>query len=140
MAQYFIVFSIVFLTLVFSQEDLPIQHPGTSFISKDTSLWVTATAYNAIEEQTKQGSVGIGAWGDRLTADMKAIAVSNDLIEMGLTRNREVRIEGLNGIYKVMDKMNDRWTRKIDIFMGYDHEAAILWGNRKVKITFKISD
>lgn len=117
-----------------------IKHPENRVLSHDTSIWVTATAYNALESQTKKGNVGIGAWGDLLTDDMKAIAVSKDLIEMGLIRNTVVKIEGLEGIYRVMDKMNDRWTRKIDIFMGKDREAAIQWGKRKVKITFSASE
>lgn len=121
---------------------IPGEIPNPDWLSseRDTTLWVTATAYNAIESQTKKGNVGIGAWGDFLTEDSKAIAVSKDLIEMGLTRNRQVRIEGLEGIYTVLDKMHDRWDRKIDIFMGKDREAAIQWGKRKVKITFSIPE
>jgi len=46
----------------------------------------------------------------------------------------------LEGTYSVMDKMNERWTRKIDIFMGRDRDAAIQWGKRKVKITFSVSE
>jgi 3D (Asp-Asp-Asp) domain-containing protein len=117
-----------------------IKNTKNEILTVDTSIWVTATAYNALESQTKKGNVGIGAWGDLLTDDLKAIAVSKDLIEMGLIRNREVKIEGLEGIYRVMDKMNNRWTRKIDIFMGTDREAAIQWGKRKVKITFSVSE
>ena len=117
-----------------------VKRPENIVLSRDTSIWVTATAYNALESQTKKGNVGIGAWGDLLTEDMKSIAVSKDLIEMGLIRKTEVKIEGLEGIYWVMDKMNDRWTRKIDIFMGKDREAAIRWGKRKVKITFSVSE
>ena len=115
-----------------------VKRPENIVLSRDTSIWVTATAYNALESQTKKGNVGIGAWGDLLTEDMKSIAVSKDLIEMGLIRKTKVKIEGLEGIYWVMDKMNDRWTRKIDIFMGKDREAAIRWGKRKVKITFSV--
>jgi 3D (Asp-Asp-Asp) domain-containing protein len=107
---------------------------------RDTTIWVTATAYNAIEAQTKTGNVGVGAWGDKLSEDMNVIAVSQDLIKMGLTYKTEVRIQGLKGVYTVMDKMHYRWTRKIDIFMGKDREAAIQWGKRKVKITFPVPE
>lgn len=140
MVQSVILYAFVFLAFYFSRENMEFKRPVAICLIKDTSLWVTATAYNAFEEQTKRGHVGIGAWGDRLTAEMKAIAVSKDLIELGLTRDREVSIEGFDGIYKVKDKMNDRWTRKIDIFMGQDREAAIRWGKRRVKITFCVSD
>jgi 3D (Asp-Asp-Asp) domain-containing protein len=49
-----------------------------------------------------------------------------------------VKIEGLPGTYVVLDKMNKRWEKKIDIYMGNDKEAAIQWGKRKVTITWKV--
>ncbi|MBS0000929.1 MAG: 3D domain-containing protein [Cyclobacteriaceae bacterium] len=116
------------------------QGSASPFPALDTTIWVDATAYNATEEQTKKGNVGVGAWGDHIKEGMNVIAVSNDLIEMGLTYKTEVRIEGFRKVYTVMDKMHPRWTRKIDIFMGQDREAAILWGKRRVKITFPVTD
>ena len=98
------------------------------------SLEVTATAYTMAESETKKGNVGLAAWGDQLEPGMKAIAVSRDLIEMGLDHETEVRIEGLEGTYVVRDKMNKRWEKKIDIFMGKDREKAMEWGKRKVTI------
>ena len=65
-----------------------------------------------------------GPWGDRLKPGMKAIAISRDLIPKGLTHDTEVTIEGLDGTYRVLDKMNRRWARKIDIFMGHDRPRA----------------
>lgn len=100
----------------------------------EQSLEVTATAYTMAESETKKGNVGLAAWGDQLEPGMKAIAVSRDLIDMGLDHGTEVRIEGLEGTYKVLDKMNKRWERKIDIFMGRDREKARQWGKRKVII------
>ncbi|GAL15331.1 hypothetical protein JCM19233_6349 [Vibrio astriarenae] len=38
--------------------------------------------------------------GDRLKPGMKSIAVSRDLIALGLTHNQEVRIEGFEGTYR----------------------------------------
>ena len=76
----------------------------------------------------------IGAWGDRLKPGVRAIAVSRDLIDMGLTHNTRVRIDGLPGEYRVMDKMNKRWRKKIDIFMGDDVQGARNWGVREVTI------
>jgi 3D (Asp-Asp-Asp) domain-containing protein len=98
------------------------------------SMKVTATAYTMAESETKKGNVGLAAWGDQLEPGMKAIAVSRDLIDMGLDHGTEVRIEGLEGTYKVLDKMNKRWEKKIDIFMGKDREKALQWGKRKVTI------
>ena len=100
----------------------------------EESLEVTATAYTMRESETKQGNVGLAAWGDQLEPGMKAIAVSRDLIPMGLDHETEVTIEGLDGTYVVRDKMNKRWDEKIDIFMGLDVEAAREWGKKEVVI------
>lgn len=98
------------------------------------SMEVTATAYTMREAETKKGNVGLAAWGDQLEPGMKAIAVSRDLIDHGLDHMTEVRIEGLEGTYIVRDKMNKRWEKKIDIFMGTDVQAAREWGKRTVTI------
>lgn len=101
------------------------------------SLEVTATAYNSVESQTKKGNIGLAAWGDTLQLGEKAIAVSRDLIKLGLTHNTEVKIKGLEGVYLVKDKMNKRWKRKIDIYMGLDVEKARNWGKRQVLIFYE---
>ena len=98
------------------------------------TLEVTASAYTLREAETKEGNVGLAAWGDQLKPGMKAIAVSRDLIEEGLDHGTEVKIDGLEGTYVVRDKMNKRWEEKIDIFMGRDLEAAREWGKRTVTI------
>lgn len=100
---------------------------------------VTATAYTLRESETKVGNVGLAAWGDQLTPGMKAIAVSRDLIEQGLTHGTEVKIEGLEGVYVVRDKMHQRWQNKIDIFMGDEVTKAVDWGKRKVTIRYRPS-
>ncbi len=101
------------------------------------TMEVTATAYNSLEYQTKKGDAITAAWGDKLQPGMKAIAVSRDLIEQGLEHGTEVEIEGLKGTYTVIDKMNKRWTNKIDIYMGTDVEAAREWGKQTVNISFE---
>lgn len=98
---------------------------------------VVATAYTLAEGETKKGNVGLAAWGDRLEPGMKAIAVSRDLIDRGLTNGTRVRIEGLDGEYIVRDKMNKRWTEKIDIFMGNDSRRAKQWGKKTVTIRWQ---
>jgi 3D (Asp-Asp-Asp) domain-containing protein len=98
------------------------------------SMEVTATAYTMREAETKKGNIGLAAWGDQLEPGMKSIAVSRDLIDEGLGHMTEVRLEGLEGTYIVRDKMNKRWEKKIDIFMGTDVKAAREWGKRKVTI------
>ncbi len=112
----------------------------TVLISSDTpankSMVVTATAYNAIPSQTSAVHHDITAWGDRLEPGMKCIAVSRDLIPLGLRHNTRVTIEGFEGYYLVKDKMNKRWTQRIDIYMGNDIQAARQWGIRQVRITW----
>jgi 3D (Asp-Asp-Asp) domain-containing protein len=99
------------------------------------SLSLTATAYNSAPEQTNS-EPNIGAWGDALTPGMKVIAVSRDLLEIGLTRGAEVEIDGISGTYRVLDKMGRRWVKRIDIYMGDDVQAAREWGVRKVRIHY----
>lgn len=102
-------------------------------IQYDT-LQVTATAYNSVESQTKKGNPAIAAWGDTLKPGMNAIAVSRDLIDSGLVYNTEIMIEGMDSTFFVKDKMNKRWTNKIDIYMGLDIEAARNWGKQEINI------
>ncbi len=99
----------------------------------ERTLEVTASAYNSLPGQT-QGDPSRGAWGDILRPGMKAIAVSRDLIPLGLGHGTRVRIEGLEGEYVVRDKMAKRWKKKIDIYMGEDVDAARRWGVRRVRI------
>lgn len=102
------------------------------------TLEVTASAYNSVGSQTNPNHPSITAWGDELKPGMKCIAVSRDLIPLGLKHNTTVKIEGLPGTYKVLDKMNMRWQKRIDIYMGNDIEAARNWGKKKVTISWKI--
>ena len=101
-----------------------------------TTLEVTATAYNSVPSQT-DGQPNLAAWGDELKPGMKAIAVSRDLIELGLTHRTEVAIEGLPGTYTVLDKTARRHTKRIDIYMGTDVDAAREWGVKKVRISWR---
>ena len=110
---------------------------GTAAAEKERSnsnnLRVTATAYNSHSRQT-DSTPNIAAWGDRLRPGMKAIAISRDLLHQhGLGRGDKVRIVGL-GEYTVLDKMNSRWRKKIDIYMGNDRYAAKRWGRRQITI------
>lgn len=99
------------------------------------TLTVTATAYNSVPEQT-EGDPHDGAWGDRIAPGMRAIAVSPDLVALGLGRGTRVRIEGLRGEFVVLDRMPSRWTRRIDVYLGKDVRAAREFGKREVQITW----
>ncbi len=102
----------------------------------EQSLEVTATAYNSLASQT-HGNPEVGAWGDRLDPDTQIIAVSRDLLSMGLTHNTEVEIDGMAGTWLVRDKLNRRFTERIDIFMGKDLEAAREFGKQTVTIRWQ---
>lgn len=101
--------------------------------SKWKKMKVSASAYNSLGYQTS-GNPSLAAWGDTLKPGMKSIAVSRDLIGMGLDHNTRIKIEGLDGYYLVKDKMNRRWKNKIDIYMGENVEKAREWGMQTVTI------
>jgi 3D (Asp-Asp-Asp) domain-containing protein len=101
----------------------------------ECALVVTATAYNSLPGQGS-GDPAVAAWGDRLRPGMRAIAVSRDLVALGLGRGERVRIEGLPGEYEVLDAMPSGWTRRIDVYMGTDVDAARRWGRRSVRLSW----
>jgi 3D (Asp-Asp-Asp) domain-containing protein len=104
--------------------------------NKKYSMQVTATAYTSTRSQTDKTPY-LAAWNNRLRPGIKSIAVSRDLLDLGLSNGTKVHIEGLTGTYKVLDKMNKRWTKKIDIYMGRNLRKAKRWGKRKVTIHWK---
>ena len=110
-----------------------------SLQEKQQSLLVTATAFNSLPKQG-QGNPNVGAWGDRIKPGVNAVAVSEDLVSLGLIRGTKVRIEGMNTEYIVLDRMPTRWKKRIDIYMANDVKAARAWGKRDVKIYWTIPD
>lgn len=108
---------------------------------EDPYLWkqieVKATAYNSTRAQT-YGDPSIAAWGDTLKPGMRSIAVSRDLIALGLKHNTPVKIEGLDSIYLVKDKMHRRKRNQIDIYMGLDIAKARQWGVQRLKIEYGV--
>lgn len=113
---------------------------GNSCVDGPQYEWVEmeviATAYNSVANQTSSNPF-ITAFGDSLKPGLKYIAVSRDLLKEGLTHNTWVKIEGLEGVYLVKDKMNRRFKKHIDIYMGLDIKAAREWGRRPLKITYR---
>jgi len=111
-------------------------------IEDDLYIWkkirVTATAYNSFPSQTSKIHPGITAWGDSLHPGMKIIAVSKDLIPLGLDYNTPVKIKGDTSIYLVKDKMHSKWKNRIDIYMGEDKERALDWGRKKITIHYRV--
>ena len=97
-------------------------------------LRVTATAYTSHGKQT-DSTPFLAAWNNRLRPGMKSIAVSRDLLtRYGMRNGTKVRIAGLRGYYRVRDKMNKRYRKRIDIYMGLDRRRALRWGRRSVVI------
>ena len=99
-------------------------------------LRVTATAYSSHKGQT-DSTPFLAAWNNRIRPGMKIIAVSRDLLTTyGLRNGSKVRIGGLSGLYTVRDKMNKRYKKRIDIYMGTNRRKALRWGRRSVVIYF----
>jgi len=95
-------------------------------------MTVTATAYNSVVAQT-DSTPHIGACNESMMSGNNIIAVSRDLFEIGLDCGKKVRIEGM-GEFVVLDKMDGRWKRRIDIHMGKKIRKAAAWGEKKVRI------
>ncbi len=97
-------------------------------------LRVTATAYSSHKAQTDKTPF-LAAWNNRLRPGVKSIAVSRDMLtRYGMKNGTKVRISGLPGIYRVRDKMNKRYKKRIDIYMGLNKRRALRWGRRSVVI------
>ncbi|MCK5813922.1 MAG: 3D domain-containing protein [Cocleimonas sp.] len=110
----------------------------TKRVKRTNRLKVTATAYTSHAAQT-DSTPNIAAWGDKLRPGMRVIAVSRDLLKVyGLKHGSKVRIDGLSGEYLVLDKMNKRWRKRIDIYMGKNRKKAFKWGRRKVELRWNI--
>ncbi len=108
---------------------------------KDPMVWksleVKVSAYNSVRSQT-DGQPNIAAWGDTLKPGMRCVAVSRDLIPLGLGHNTPIKIVGIDSIFLVKDKMHPRWKNQIDIYMGEDVEKAKNWGKRKLVVQYVI--
>ena len=99
-------------------------------------LRVTATAYSSHKSQTDKTPF-LAAWNNRIRPGMKIIAVSRDMLtRYGLRNGSKVRIGGLPGYYTVRDKMNKRYRKRIDIYMGMNRRKALRWGRRSVMLYY----
>jgi len=107
---------------------------ATKAIKGNRVLKVTATAYTSHFGQTDKTPF-LAAWNNRIKPGMKIIAVSRDLIKKyKLTNGVKVRIKGLKGVFTVRDKMNKRFKKRIDIYMGTDKHKAIKFGKKKLTL------
>ncbi len=92
---------------------------------------VKATAYNAHPRQTDD-TPEICAWGDKVRPGI--IAISRDLEKSGLTRGKEVHIEGIGKVV-VMDRMHRRKRNQIDLYME-NHKDAVEFGVKELTISW----
>ena len=100
-------------------------------------LEVQASAYNSVPSQTDR-LPSLAAWGDTLKPGMNCIAVSQDLIALGLDYGTQIKINGFDSIFTVKDKMHSKWNSSIDIYMGVDVEKAKEWGRKKILIEYRV--
>jgi 3D (Asp-Asp-Asp) domain-containing protein len=126
--RYVIAFFLYAILILSSCSDLP-----KTLQEKQRSILVTATAFISVAKQGP-GNPTVGAWGDRITPGMNAIAVSADLVSLGLTRGTRVRIDGISDEYVVLDRMPPKWKKRIDLYMGSDVKAVRGRGKRDVMI------
>lgn len=102
----------------------------------ERSMVVTVTAYNSVPSQTNSQPT-VAAWGDTLKPGMKVVAVSRDLLDEGLSHGSVLRIEGFQGKYVVLDKTAARFTKRVDVYMGVDVEAAKEFGVKQLRISWR---
>jgi 3D (Asp-Asp-Asp) domain-containing protein len=95
-------------------------------------LDVTAHAYTSSVAET-DAQPTLAASGERLRPGMRALAVSPDLLAMGIDYGTRVSVNGL-GEWIVLDRMGDEHRRAIDLYMGEDRDAARRFGKRRVRI------
>jgi len=116
--------------------------PGCALFRRPPSvlpaeLEVTATAYNSLPDQTKANDPRLTASGVRLRPGIHALAVSDDLYDRGLRFGTRVWIAGIEGEWRVEDRMASRWRKRIDLYLGDDREAAERFGERRVRIRWQ---
>ncbi|UAB83341.1 3D domain-containing protein [Zunongwangia sp. SCSIO 43204] len=139
---YGIVSSLLFFVIVgfsacnFSDKNI---EDKTSKEDWDT-LQVTVSAFNSVRYQTAGNNPNVAAWGDTLKPGMNAVAISRDLMDLGLGHNDKIKIQGFDSIFTIKDKMHYRWRKRVDIFMGKDIQKAKNFGRKKLEIYYLKKD
>ena len=105
-------------------------------------LWatlVTATVYHPVPEQTNS-EYWITASGKEIDTlnpiKHRWIAVSRDLESHGYTMGSEVMVSGAdqyNGVWTIQDRMNKRWSKRIDFLIGLEDRQG-KWNNVKIRL------
>lgn len=99
---------------------------------------VTATIYHAVPGQT-DGTPDITASGFVIDLDRpmnhRIIAVSRDLEKKGFTMGTKVCVTGageMNGVWTIEDRMNRRFTSRIDFLVNKKMKLG-KWNDVKIK-------
>ena len=102
-------------------------------------ILVTATIYHATPEQT-DSTPDITASNKKIDLSNplkhRWIAVSRDLEAKGLTFGVKVCVTGagnLDGVWTVQDRMNRRWSHRIDFLVNKEMKGG-KWENVRVEI------
>ena len=100
---------------------------------------VTATIYHAVPEQCNADFL-VTASGKHINdSDPQGhrwIAVSRDLEKLGFVFGAKVCVENadeMNGIWTVQDRMNRRWTNRIDFLVNKSKKHG-KWENIKISL------
>lgn len=100
---------------------------------------ITATVYHPVPEQTNE-EPDTTASGAKINLEdplsHRWIAVSRDLEELGFTFGQKVRVWNAgpySGIWVVQDRMNKRWTKRIDFLIG-EYDPIGKWENVTIRI------
>lgn len=108
---------------------------------KTIALWVSvvATIYHADPGQTDD-TPNITATGFTINmVDPRShniIAVSRDLEKLGFVMGAKVCVENagqMNGVWVIEDRMNKRWTRRIDFLVNTKRKAG-KWNKTKIRL------
>jgi 3D (Asp-Asp-Asp) domain-containing protein len=109
-----------------------------TFLSfKSPTVEVVATIYHAVPEQTNEDfltTASLKKINPENPEGHRWIAVSRDLEKKGLIMGTRVCVEGadeLDGYWTVEDRMNKRWTNRIDFLVNLERKGG-KWENVKV--------
>lgn len=100
---------------------------------------MTATIYHAVPEQTNADhltTASLRKINQENPMGHRWIAVSRDLEELGFVFGVEVCVENagiMNGIWRVEDRMNRRWTNRIDFLVNQNITGG-KWENVKITL------
>ena len=102
---------------------------ATNAIAQTPAI-VTATIYHAVKEQTNEDylTTASGANIDSLNPERhRYLAVSRDLETLGFTLGTSVQVTGageLSGVWHIEDRMNKRWTKRIDFLVDTSRKGG----------------